>query len=405
MQTTSRVARSHLVALALLLAPSLVPSTAAAAALSDRSKGIVWNVQNWVYMSKCRFDKPIPDDVDSYFENDCDYAIDQEDRNLKVLTPEERNDPSAKAAIAMHDKSVAFVQKVKAARAALNAKGAALNDVRERFRNDAKSQSSGLWFLQQLDKKQDSYIQTAMTTGEMETKVDDALATKDFAARCVATYDKLDVGPTMNDLLDKPANVCPLAKNREAILKRELPRWLAEMRKAPEQQSADAIKKILAGELIGESTFKCAREPATCTNAGKTAASIAAKVGLPAGDAMQSKNPAFESALKKAAATKRTGKFHDATRERAVVTALKANGRKYIATAVLDSSDDVRKNDFGVPQFKSRLVSVLTKKPDEAFCRVYVTGAQADYEGGGRFGAFVSVGFDDDDDFIVSGCK
>ena len=87
----------------------------AAAELSDRSKGTVWNLEHWVYMSDCRYDKPMPAEPDSYFVAACEHGYEQEERYLAMLTPAEKEDPRAKAAFEMHAKSAQYIVKVKAA--------------------------------------------------------------------------------------------------------------------------------------------------------------------------------------------------------------------------------------------------------------------------------------------------
>ena len=93
---------------------TLIPAVAHAD-FSDRSKGIVWNVEHFIYMDKCRFDKPMPASPDSYYVADCERSYEQQEKNLAVLSDAEKKEPRAVAVFEMHKKAAAHIAKAKAA--------------------------------------------------------------------------------------------------------------------------------------------------------------------------------------------------------------------------------------------------------------------------------------------------
>lgn len=373
----------------------------ARAELSQRSQGIVWNVEHWVYLSKCRFDKPTTN-PDSYYLSDCEYSLDQENRNLAALTPAELKDPAAKAALDIHAKSTAYVTKLLSDKKSSDAKAKVEGDAYDAFRQDVSDHESALRFLQKLESKSDDIWH------DLEPNVTKALALGDFANKC-ASYTKMPprkrVFTTQSTLSEDPALVCRLATSRSDILKREMPRVLTKLRTDATDKSKSRRDDIAKGKAITASDLACAKDSSKCGEDQVKANRMAQQVGLPVANAA-SEAAAFAEALKKATAAKRIGTLHDAAREGAVVRAVRANGITPIATGIYRPADDVKKNDIGIPKSRERGVSVLIRVGSEPFCRSYMAYAVSEYEGGGRYGAFDAESFDvDGDDFLVSSCK
>lgn len=378
----------------------------ASADLSDRSKGTVWNLEHWVYLSDCRYDKPMPAEPDSYFVDACDHGYEQEERYLAMLTPAEKEDPRAKAVFEMHAKSAQYIAKVKAAHAAAGQRKQGEANDYEAFKKDAKANSEGLWFLYQLDKHQDSYLGNAVVQSDVESRVGKAMAVKAFGDKCAAKYAKMKVPYGGNEYLDDPVQTCAEAMNQSDILKREVPKLFPRMRALGAAASKKAREKIAGGQPVWQSEVACAETPAKCDAQEGQIERITRLLGLAATAANAPDPAAFAAAMKTATGKRRIGTFHDGTREGAVARALKSAGTAYQAMALFDANDHIEKNAFGIPKDRSREAGVLVKVAGESFCRAYTAVAFATYEGGGRYGQWQADIFEaDKNTFVVSSCK
>ncbi len=378
----------------------------AAAELSDRSKGTVWNVEHWVYMSDCRYDKAMPAEPDGYFVDACDHGYDQEERYLAMLTPAEKEDPRAKAVFEMHAKSAQHIAKVKAAHTAAGQRKQGEANEYEAFKKDAKANSEGLWFLYQLDKHQDSYLANAIAQSDVESRVNKAAAVKAFGDKCAAKYAKMKVPYGGNEYLDDPVQTCAEAMNQSDILKREVPKLFPRMRALGAAASKKALAKIAGGSPLWPSEVACAETPAKCDTQEGQIERISRLLGVAATSPNAPDPAAFAAAMKSATSKRRIGGFHDGTREGAVARALKGAGTAYLAMALFESADHIEKNAFGIPKDRSREAGVLVKVGSESYCRAYTAVAYATYEGGGRYGQWQADIFEaDKNTFVVSACK
>ena len=383
---------------------TVLPSLAHAE-LSDRSKGIVWNVEHFVYLDKCRFDKPMPASPDSYYVSECERSFEQEEKNLAVLTDAEKKEPRAVAVFEMHKKSAAHIAKATAAYK--ESKTQANNNAAEyqAFKKEAQANSAGLWVLYQLDKHQENYTNAFVAQGTVEDSVKKAQSVKGFADHC-ANYTKIKMQFAASEYLDDPALTCSMATRRDDILKAEIPKFFLKMRAQAANSSKQALDKIGNGSNVWTSTIACAENPAKCGSQEAQIGRLATLLGVAAGAPGEANDAAFTAAMKKATSKRRIGTLHDGAREAVAAKAAKEAGTAYLATAVFTSADTIKKNDWGLPLYRVRDVGVLVKANGESFCRAYTAHVSAPYEGGGHYGTFTSDGFSvEKSQFAVSACK
>lgn len=395
----------HLSLLSAVSAATLAPSIAHAE-LSDRSKGIVWNVEHFVYLDKCRFDKPMPPSPDSYYVGECERSYEQEQKNLAVLTDAEKKDPRAVAVFDMHKKSAAHIAKAKAAYEAATTSANNAAAEYEAFKKDAKQNADGLWVLYQLDKHQENYTNMYVSQGSIEEKLKKAQSVKAFADKCVSSYGKITPKYKPSEYLDDPALTCSMATRRDDILKNEMPKLFPKMRAMAVSESKAAMTKIADSAGVWDSTIACAQAPSKCGSREEQIARVAKALGVSAGSPTAPDEAAFKAAMAKATSKRRIGKLHDGAREGVAAKAVKEAGIAYIATAVFEPADFIKKNEWGLPVYRVRDVGFLVKTNNEPFCRAYTVSVSADYEGGGRYGTFTADSFSvDKDQFVVSACK
>lgn len=201
--------------------------------------------------------------------------------------------------------------------------------------------------------------------------------------------------------------VCDLIAKRKAYWDRYVAACITEAASVQSKDLDDSIEHIDKDGLVQQTDIDRFRAPKVEMPAVQLIVEATGGARPKDVEAAAEKNRTrFNDALARASAKNRwspRAKGSDTTIQTAARTRLSGLGLQMVKMGLFETAWNVKKNDFGLPVERTRLIGVATKSAGESFCRIYDLTAAQDYEGGGKYGGiqFYNKGFGS---FLVSKC-